>query len=293
MPTDESSPQESSGHRQRYRSPTDSPTTTVLVLEKAILKNRFHDGAVAAVCPDCGEVIDRWKSGLPNPLTRFQTDCPDCGQTLRRWSAVVMPDSRTETVLVDVLRAIVQDYWDDQFRVGVEDDTLPHTREFARETETLAEEWNWRYEVSCPLCDRSLSDLSANYLDYHHWIYRDDVGTSICRDCHDYLHGGDKSTANTQDWEAKELGLRDFRDLTTIRLAERDRAIHDPPADRDDPVYAERLKERYNLPLNQQRINHLVSEVRFDDDISERVENAPATPEKDSKTSGSIPVRQL
>lgn len=169
------------------------------------------------------------------------------------------------------------------------DDTLPHTREFSDEAQALAETWGWGWEVTCPLCDRPVSQLKEDYLGYHHWEYETDVGTSVCHDCHDFLHGDDNGDqANSQDWRAKELGLADFRDLAVIRLALRDRAVHDPSLEEDDSAYAERLRRRYNVPMSPTRITRLVAEVRHQDDVAKTLEAHGPSPEV--KIRGIYPV---
>lgn len=35
---------------------------------------------------------------------------------------------------------------------------------------------------ACRLCD------SQRNVDFHHWDYQSDIGTYLCRDCHNYIH---------------------------------------------------------------------------------------------------------
>ncbi|WP_299262116.1 hypothetical protein [Halorientalis sp.] len=192
---------------------------------------------------------------------------------------MVTPNISTAPPTTDDLRALVQEYWERQFRVGVQDLGLPHTREFTEEVQRLAEVWDWKWTVTCQLCDRSLNQLNLAYLGYHHWQYEPDVGTSLCQFCHDFLHGGDESDqASQQDWRAKKLGLRDFRDLAVIRLALRDREVHDFDIPEDDPAYARRLRTRYNVPLSVDRIVTLVSEVQHDNAVQEVIRDHGSSP---------------
>jgi uncharacterized protein YlaI len=278
-----SRPFESNGPKsQTHRDPASSSRTSDIgiVLEDAIEQGRFKDGDCAVLCPGCGESTERYYEGLPEPFIRFQSDCDNCRVTLRRWSVVVVPGIRKTAAPTDELRKIVQSYWEQQLRVGVVDDTLPHTREFSDETQALAETWDWDWEVTCSLCDRPVTQLDEDYLGYHHWEYENDVGTSVCHDCHDFLHGDDdRAQASTQDWRAKELGLADFRDLAVIRLALRDRAVHEPDLDEDNPEYAERLRRRYNVPVSLARITRLVAEVRHQDEVADTLQAHGPSPE--------------
>jgi len=39
-----------------------------------------------------------------------------------------------------------------------------------------------RRHGTCPVC------RDDRYLDFHHWIYGEDMGVEICRECHKYIH---------------------------------------------------------------------------------------------------------
>lgn len=267
-----------------------------MVLEDALQQDRYRDGDTAVVCPECGELVERFYTGVPEPLVRFHTECSECDVTLCRWAAVVMPASKTKAGNCPdaPFAEIVQSYWERQFRVGVESDSIPHTREFTEATQSLADEWGWDWQVECPLCDRSLPELSKAYLGYHHWEYETDIGTSLCEDCHDYLHGErNNHKANEQDWLAKTLGLRDFRALSVIKLAARDRAVHDVELAEDDSRYADRLRRRYNVPLSPSRISRLVGEIRYHNDISQLLDEETIDPSDGGNSSKAIPVREL
>lgn len=256
------------------------------VLETAIEDSRFTDGEATVVCPGCSEHVETYDEGLPQPFAQFAATCETCSVELRRWSAVVVPGS-LPPVMTDSseLRALVQSHWEDKFREGVENDGLPHTREFGEVCELLAQNWGWDWKVTCPLCSRPRSELDRNCLGYHHWSYSEDIGTSICDGCHDYIHGvGDdghqRSAANSQDWRARQIGLRDFRDLATIRLAKRDLRVNDPNPE-NYPAY---LKERYNVPLSEERIETLLTKVRRRDRVQETLREHGGSPALDVQT---------
>ena len=239
------------------------------VLEEAIEENQFQNGACSVHCPGCAEHLETYSEGLPEVFTHFAAQCEECEASIRRWSAVLVPGKSIPPFSHNELQEIVQSYWEEQFRQGVETDGLPHTREFGDECERLADKWGWGWEVSCPLCSRSLTELGSNHLGYHHWSYEPDVGTSLCTPCHDYIHGttggGSRTAANDQDWRAKEVGLRDFRDLAIIRLAIRHRHAHDDGR-ADDAAY---LKQRYNIPISEERIQTLITETRNRDRVND------------------------
>lgn len=133
MSNQASRPFESNGPKsQTHRDPASSSRTSDIgiVLEDAIELGRFTDGDCAILCPGCGESVERYYEGLPDPFVRFRTDCPDCRVSLHPWSVVVVPGIRKTSPSDDELRDVTQSYWERQFRIGVVDDQLPHTREF-------------------------------------------------------------------------------------------------------------------------------------------------------------------
>lgn len=291
MQTDETRPFVSNGCRQTHRNPaTVSPSTVdgsdTLVLADAIAADRFHDGACVAICPGCGDRIDEFPAGLPDPFVRFREPCEPCDVSLRPWATVVAPLGCVPSL--EEVQDCVQAFWERRFRVGVEDPAqFPYTREFTTAVQRLADVWGWDWEVTCPLCARPLSELATDYLGYHHWQQDPDIGTSLCRTCHDYLHGVDPNgappsqPAKQQNWRAKQLGLGDFRDLAVIRLALRDRHVHEPGHDEDDPAYARRLRRRYNVPLPPARITKLVAEVRNESNVRHAIVDYGGSPAPD------------
>jgi len=260
----------------------DSLPASATVLEAAIEQNRFQDGTCSVYCPGCAERLKTYSEGLPEVFTHFAEQCDDCGASIRRWSAVVVPGTSVPLTPHDELQEIVQSYWEQQFREGVETDGLPHTREFGRECEQLADRWGWDWKVSCPLCSRTLEELGSNHLGYHHWSYEPDIGTSLCIPCHDYIHGAtdgnSRSAANDQDWRAQQIGLRDFRDLAIIRLSIRHRHAHDDGRADD----AEYLKERYNIPVAVERIQTLITETRHLEPVEDAIMEFGGSPRIDT-----------
>ncbi|WP_246988406.1 hypothetical protein [Halorientalis marina] len=285
MQNDVTCAHQSHGHDHNHvvQNPAEPPANPdpdyAIVLEEAIDQGRFRDGEAIVLCPGCGETAKRLYTGLSEEPVRIDIPCFECDMQLHRWSAVIAPNIRTAPPSVEQLREIVQAHWEHKFRIGVQNLGLPHTREFTEEVQELAEEWDWEWSVTCPLCDRSLDELNMDHLSYHHWSYTPDIGTSLCLHCHDFIHGGDDDDqASKQDWRAQKLGLRDFRDLAVIRLALRDQETHDVTLSEGDPAYARRLRTRYNIPLNVDRIVELVSDVGEKRGVREIIEKHGTSP---------------
>jgi uncharacterized protein YlaI len=80
---------------------------------------------------------------------------------------------------------------------------------------------------ACPLCERVESGL-----DFHHWRYGDNkIGCYLCRECHDLIHQGKASPANS-DWLVYAIG----------NLVEQHTSEHNNSPSIDEVV------NRYNLP---------------------------------------------
>lgn len=256
-----------------------------MVLEDAIAHQCFRDEGVFLYCPGCGDAINHLLTGLPADPVRLTATCLNCDTHLFRWATVAAPPASTNPHPdADSFPQLVQAFWEEKLRIGVADDTLYHTQEFIDAIQEYVDLWDWDWSVTCPLCDRSLDQINREYLDYHHWTYQQDIGTYLCRYCHDYVHGGDKTNANEQDWRAKKLGLAGFCDLAVMRLARRDRTIHDVDLSEQDSAYAHRLRARHNIPLPPERITTLVSEIQSQDAVAAVISEhgtSPSVPDHD------------
>jgi hypothetical protein len=69
----------------------------------------------------------------------------------------------------------------------------------------------------CPLCRRH-----CDQLEFHHWSYDPEIGVSICRDCHNHIHGGEKGRVSIQENRAEYYGFDGWHDYALMNLIERD-----------------------------------------------------------------------
>ena len=80
----------------------------------------------------------------------------------------------------------------------------------------------------CPLCDEEKTDL-----DFHHWVYKPEVGCYLCSECHVHVHGeGENIPSKDEAWKQN----------TVENLVQRHLKVHPKMVD------AERIYERYNIP---------------------------------------------
>lgn len=148
MQTNDSCPYQSHGHDHcchEEKNPAEPPAVPdldyALVLADAIEQERFRDGEAVLLCPGCGEVTKHLYSGLSGSSLRIDAQCLECDTKLHRWSAVVTPNVSTAPPSAEDLRRLVVAHWEHQFRIGVQDNRLPFTREFTDEVQRLTELW--------------------------------------------------------------------------------------------------------------------------------------------------------
>lgn len=68
----------------------------------------------------------------------------------------------------------------------------------------------------CSLCENSRD------LEFHHWDYEDDVGVELCRECHNYIHGGDEGRVSIQQNRVEYRGGNHWHELALRQLITRD-----------------------------------------------------------------------
>lgn len=120
----------------------------------------------------------------------------------------------------------------------------------------------------CPLCRRM-----APGLDKHHWDYKENVYCFLCRDCHDYIHQGER--ASMQGLIAITQGVRGlvhdaWVSRAVLLLATRE-LQHLPFSDRCHPrrskdKFIGYIKRRYNIPLSKREIDGILPSTRKKDD---------------------------
>ncbi|WP_434531525.1 hypothetical protein ACODNH_21240 (plasmid) [Haloarcula sp. NS06] len=242
------------------------------ILSRVDEQSALLDVPVAICCPNCGQAVALYEQGLPSVVPHFDTACTQCEVDLRTWCAVGVDAAYLQIVDPATLTTMVQCFWDEWLWSGItnskdEPRTNEYTERFA--TKTAAFGWNW--EVSCPLCRRTLTELKRDSalvggnLDYHHWSHDPDQGVCLCRQCHDII-GFDTYDTELEE-RATAWGFGSRHDLQVIRLALRDAAVTGRPVS-IRPVTA--LVDRYNLVQSSVRVRELLESISTDGTLRER-----------------------
>ena len=242
------------------------------ILSQVDGQSALVDVPVAICCPNCGQAVTLYEQGLPSIVPHFDIACTQCQVDLRTWCAVGVDAAYLQIVDPATLTTMVQSFWDEWLRSGItnskdEPRTDEYTERFA--TKTAAFGWNW--EVSCPLCRRTLTELKRNSalvcgnLDYHHWSHDLDQGVCLCRQCHDII-GFDTYDTELEE-RAAAWGFGSRHDLQVIRLALREAAVTGQPVG-IRPATA--LVDRYNLVQSPDRVRELLESISIDGALRER-----------------------
>jgi len=240
---------------------------TAKVLEAVESDQTFRNTPVSVLCPGCGEVKRRYPEGLPERLAHFDEWCSTCETSLRRWSAVAISTAFEEFPNPTALESVIKSYWDTHLWDGiVSGEHNARTAEYTRAYKAQAKAFNWTWDVTCPLCRQSITELGIGRLDYHHWQHDPDQGICLCRSCHEAVSGG--GCDHEQDWRAQQLGLKDKHDLQITRLAFREQAMayHETISE-----LAETLYSRYNLIQSPVEVTHLLQQTLQSEVIIENV----------------------
>ncbi|WP_336339409.1 hypothetical protein [Haloarcula brevis] len=242
------------------------------VLSQVDDQSALLDVPVAICCPNCGEVVTLYERGLPSDVPYFDTACTQCDVDLRTWCAVGVDAAYLQIVEPEPLTTMVQQFWDEWLWSGItnskgEPRTDEYTERFA--TKTVAFGWDW--EVTCPLCRRTRTDLERDSalvggnLDYHHWSDNPDQGVCLCRECHDII-GFDTYDTELEE-RAESWGFDSRHDLQVIRLALRDAAVTGRPVGTRS---ATALVDRYNLLHSPECVRQLLGSISTDESLRER-----------------------
>lgn len=224
------------------------------------------------LCPNCGDIVETYKQGLPRIIPQFDTGCTTCQVELRRWCVVAVDAAYRELVEPPMLTAMTQAYWDKWLWAGITNyKNQPRNDEYTNRLSTKASEFGWSWELTCPLCRRGISQLNQKIrdvhdsLDYHHWSTNPDQGITLCRECHDIIGFDDYD--NQVEKRAHEWGFRSRNDLQVVRLALREAIATDRPVRLE---MAANLVNRYNLIQSPDEVRELLKVVLRDSDLSDR-----------------------
>lgn len=237
--------------------------SVAVVLEAVDTGQQLRERPVSVLCPGCGDVLIRYRAGLPLRVARFEKRCETCAMELKRWAVVAIGTAYEQAPSLASLKERVTQYWDENLWAGiVTGETSPRTKEYSRLYTDQAGAFGWNWEVSCPLCRTAISELDVRRLNYHHWQREPDQGICLCRTCHDAIDG--QQTDTDLDWRAQELGLRDKHDLQITRLALREQVGTGHDSLR---VLVETIQERYNLVQSPAHVYALLSQTLSDQSI--------------------------
>ena len=228
-----------------------------VVLEASEESEILTQRPVSVLCPGCGGVVGRYRDGLPSRVAHFDEECQTCETGLRRWSAVVIATALEASPTLEQLESVTTTYWDRHLWEGImTGESYARTEEYTEEYMKQAKQFGWEWEVSCPLCRRSLPEFGIEMFDYHHWHRDPDQGICLCRACHKGISGGGRD--GTQDWRAQQLGLKNKHDLQLTRLAIREQVVSDHET---LEALVETVVGRYNPTTNRMELFALLSQT--------------------------------
>jgi hypothetical protein len=232
----------------------------------------LSDVPVAVCCPNCGQAVTLYERGLPSVVPYFDTACTQCEVDLRTWCAVGIDAAYLQVVDPATLTMMIQQFWDEWLWSGITNSKdEPRTKEYTEQFASKTTAFGWNWEVSCPLCRRTQTDLErasalvGGNLDYHHWSHDPDQGVCLCRECHDII--GFDSYDNQVEKRAHEWGFRSRNDLQIVRLALREAIATDQPVQLE---MAADLVDRYNLVQSPDEVEELIKTVLRDSDLYDR-----------------------
>ena len=239
------------------------------VLSQTDERSTLQDIPVAICCPNCGEAVTLYERGLPDIVPYFDTSCAQCEVDLRSWCAVGVDAAYLQVVEPSTLTTMVQRFWDDWLWSGITNSKdEPRNDEYTNRLATKAAAFGWDWEVTCPLCRRTRTELECDSaiaggnLDYHHWSQNPDQGICLCRECHDII-GFDTYDTELEE-RAESWGFDSRHDLQIIRVALRDAIATGQPI---ASWRAAELVNRYNLPQSPVRIRELIRAISTSDEL--------------------------
>lgn len=229
----------------------------LVVLEAAEGNVDLQQRPVSILCPGYGDVITRYRDGLPSRLAQFEEECQRCETGLQRWSVVAIATSLETAPTTDQLELVTTSYWDRHLWEGImTGESYARTEEYTEEYMKQAKQFGWEWEVTCPMCRRPVSEFGVEMLDYHHWRRDPDQGICLCRACHKGISGEGRD--GTQDWRAQQLGLKNKHDLQLTRLAIREQVVSGHETLEE---LVETVVSRYNPTINRMELFAMLSQT--------------------------------
>ncbi|MFC7060009.1 hypothetical protein [Halovenus salina] len=255
--------------RQNPFGESSSCSVEPVVLEAAEEDEVLQQRPVSILCSGCGDVITRYRDGIPSRLAHFEEECQTCETGLQRWSAVAIVTSLETAPSVEQLESVTTGYWDRHLWTGImTGESYPRTEEYTEEYTKQAKQFGWEWKVRCPLCRRSLPEFGIEMFDYHHWHRDPDQGICLCRACHKGITGEGRD--GTQDWRAQQLGLKNKHDLQLTRLAIREQVVSDHETLEG---LVETVVSRYNSTMNRMELFALLSQTLTTSVVLDTVED--------------------
>lgn len=228
-----------------------------VVLEAAEGDEVLQQRPVSILCPGCGDVVTRYRDGLPPRLAHFEEECHRCETGLQRWSVVAIVTSLETAPTEDQLESVTTGYWDRHLWEGImTGESYPRTEEYTAAYTEQSRQFGWDWTVTCPLCRRPSLEFDLDRIDYHHWQRDPDQGICLCRACHKGISGEGRDGA--QDWRAQQLGLKNKHDLQLTRLAVREQVVSDHETLQ---ALVETVVSRYNPTVSRDELFALLSQT--------------------------------
>jgi len=219
----------------------------------------YFDAAVC--CPECSSVVDKgvirrdgvdaesvhssireWRDG--------EFHCGSCDTHLFQESAVVY-DYRVAKEQIEepwnplTAHSLVLDGDVDQFGAAAAA-TYYHNCSGDAELGLFPERVSLNLRPRCLLCRHDFREL-----DFHHWDYENDIGTSLCRSCHSYIHNEKTaSQQSTHSWTDTWV------DPALARLVGRYRSHTNQLT--PGLMRTEVIKHLFNIPVSTSRIDRAV-----------------------------------
>jgi len=242
------------------------------VLVQSDIRTGLKDVPTAACCPNCGDAVAVYGQGVPAAIPHFDSKCDQCDVDLRAWCTVAVDAAYLQIVKPSTLTELVKQFWNSWLWSGITNSKgEPRNNEYTSKLNKKASEFGWSWEVSCPLCRRSVTDLmsdsaiAGDSLDYHHWRHEPDQGVCLCRECHDIIGMDTYDTALEN--RAEKSGFNSRHDLQVIRLMLREAAVTASPV---GPWRVSNIVDRYNLPQSTEHVEGLIQVINTNEELCEK-----------------------
>lgn len=161
----------------------------------------IHNERYVHMCGSCGHSLSAVHSGYfdgDGELNGGWIDqlkealCPACGSALFRHTSIVAPYSATKELPLSTIKSYIFDRADQLYWHSTAGGPSVGPDIIAIEIRSLDDD----YHARCPCCGYA-KKYGHREFDFHHWEYDDEMGCTLCRDCHQHIHRGLKAKEQT------------------------------------------------------------------------------------------------